>query len=404
MQTEDHLGLSYSCDAIQWQGLNAALDGYLHYGKNTMDQLTDLLSDNNTIPMAHCFRGYLLKMGSDPRFRPMLQSCVDALQDQTLNARESLHAQALQQWVNDDLKGALATFEVILARYPRDMIALKAAHNLHFYAGDMAGMRDSIARVLPAWESTHPWFSFVEGMYAFGLEETGDYDAAFEFGCRASDANRSDMWAAHAVAHVHQMRGESAKGIDWIAGRIGAWQNTNNFVFHLHWHKALFHLGACEPEVALSIYDEHLVPALDQNFYLDVCNAASLLWRLQMLGLDVKNRLRSLKQWSAVRVADDELVFVTLHYLMAPVLLGDKAQVSKGLSSLRAWSERDTTQGRVAREVGLPMAEAITNIEGGSLNEGLQQLAAVQNDIIRIGGSHAQRHLFSEALSFYGQQ
>ena len=63
-------------------------------------------------------------------------------------------------------------------------------------------MRNSIARVLPAWDRGHPLTSFVLGAYAFGLEETGELGAPEDDGRDALTRNPSDAWAMHALAHV----------------------------------------------------------------------------------------------------------------------------------------------------------------------------------------------------------
>nr|CDQ33730.1 hypothetical protein BN993_03177 [Virgibacillus halodenitrificans] len=45
----------------------------------------------------------------------------------------------------------------------------------------------SSARVLPRWSPDMPGRSIAQGMYVFGLEETGDYTRAEETGRQALD-------------------------------------------------------------------------------------------------------------------------------------------------------------------------------------------------------------------------
>ena len=49
-------------------------------------------------------------------------------------------------------------------------------------------LRDRVARVLPHWNRDVPGYGFIEGMYAFGLEEAGDYAAG-----RSSAAARPSL-------------------------------------------------------------------------------------------------------------------------------------------------------------------------------------------------------------------
>ncbi|MFT7687014.1 MAG: hypothetical protein ACI9FB_002363, partial [Candidatus Azotimanducaceae bacterium] len=181
------------------------------------------------------------------------------------------------------------------------------------------------------------------------------------------------------------------------------WSDANNFVFHLHWHKALFHIGNNANEKALEIYDEQLKQAEGDDFYLDICNSTSLLWRLEMLDIDVGNRWQSLAAYAENRVCDDELVFSTLHYLMIPARLKDKDMTDKAYRHFKDWSREDTNQGQVCRDVGLSLADSIIQFGSGDYAAAHQTLKGVQSDIKLIGGSHAQRNLFDN-FNHYAQQ
>src|SRR5690606_16865216 len=117
----------------------------------------------------------------------------------------------------------------------QDGLALRLAHFTHFYSGDPRRMRDSVARILPLWSSDHRDYGFLLGMYAFGLEENGEYAKAEDFGRRAVERNPADAWSVHAVAHVLEMTGRSAEGIEWVNGLEKSWSTVNNFRFHLYW-------------------------------------------------------------------------------------------------------------------------------------------------------------------------
>ena len=79
-------------------------------------------------------------------------------------------------------------------------------------------------------------------MYAFGLEETGDYARAEEVGRRAVELNARDAWASHAVAHVMEMQARLDEGISWLETTSRSWARDNGFAYHNHWHLALYHL------------------------------------------------------------------------------------------------------------------------------------------------------------------
>jgi tetratricopeptide (TPR) repeat protein len=394
----------YSCGSEQSANhFTDILDLYLASSNQTMPQLDNLLEQDPDMTMAHLFRAYLLKLASDPRFlQPANASLTNAAQ-LPANSREAMHIQAAETWFAGNTVQANNIFEDILEQYPTDVLAARLAHHLHFYSGDAAAMRDSIAKVAKHFAPGDRHYSYVLGMHSFGCEEAGDYEQAEALGRQAVTLDSNDQWAVHAVAHVMQMQNRFDEGVSWLQQRAEQWQNSNNFVYHIHWHEALFELGRDNPEQALAIYDERLIAPIQDDFYLDVCNAASLLWRLEMLGIDVGDRWQPLKPYGR-RTADSELVFPTLHYLLAPARLGDQQAMNDALSQLKQWQQDGSSQGQVVAEVGAPLAEAICAISEKNYQSAAQQLAELQPKLFKIGGSHAQRALFTDMQTWAEQQ
>jgi hypothetical protein len=158
----------------------------------------------------------------------------------------------------------------------------------------------------------------------------------------------------------------------------------------------LFHIGNQQHDQAIEVYDTHLKDAENDDFYLDICNSTSLLWRLEMLGIDVGNRWQRLAEFAENRVLDDELVFSTLHYLMIPARLKNKEVTDKARQHFNNWSQEDTSQGKVCRDVGLSLANSIIQFGLGDYKSAHYNLEKAQTKIKLIGGSHAQRHLFDD--------
>ena len=53
---------------------------------------------------------------------------------------------------------ATEVWESILVDHPLDMLALKFAHDSYFYLGHSAQIRDSIARVIPHYKTSNPFY------------------------------------------------------------------------------------------------------------------------------------------------------------------------------------------------------------------------------------------------------
>ena len=289
-------------------------------------------------------------------------------------------------------------WEDILNDYPLDAVAFRLAHYAHFYAGDGRKMRDSIARILPHWSQHQTNYGFVLGAYAFGLEESGEFEKAEQYGREATERNPQDSWAVHSVAHVMEMTGRHEEGIEWITKWESDWSTVNNFRFHLYWHQCLFHLERGEIDAVLKLYDEQVASQIETDFNLDMCNATSLLWRLEMYGVDVGERWLALTEIAKNHINDRDLVFVSLHYLMALIAAGDCESASQLIDNLRDWSQREETQGRITADVGLTLAEGLRLSRNHQAAEAAQLLGNAQSNLSAIGGSKAQQDVFKLIL------
>ena len=393
----NELDLVYTAGSAEsLQQFNAALTSYLAARTDVMEILDGLQSTDPDLFMGRVFRGYLLKLAGHPQFNNALTALVIQLDDQAstqaLTVREQTHLQILKFWIEDQTTAALSLLEQLLLEHPLDMLALRIAHYLHFYEGSGAAMSASTGRVLPAWPEDHAHFPFLQGMHAFGLEESGDFDQALALGHAAVQANSQDIWATHAVAHVYEMSGEYDQGFSWLAKTEPGWRDTNNFRYHVIWHQALFCLGLGEHDKALSIYDQQLAGSVADDFYLDICNNAALLWRLEFLGVDVGERWQPLVDICARHSQDRELLFASLHYLI-PLAVTAAPALEPALENLSQWAQGATDQAVLCREVGVNLAQAVAQAPQQP-DAALDALLAVKDQTYRIGGSKAQRDLF----------
>jgi tetratricopeptide (TPR) repeat protein len=141
------------------------------------------------------------------------------------------------------------------------LFALQIAHLFDFLLGNSSMLRDRPAQALHAWGDRDPDRGLLLGMHAFGLEECGAYDDAEALGRRAMELNPADVWAAHAVAHVLEMRGQTRMGSEWIKSTSPGWSEQNFLAFHNWWHLALFALDDENYDEALAVYDQRIRPA-----------------------------------------------------------------------------------------------------------------------------------------------
>lgn len=404
----DGLGLSVTAASEEAAAaFGGTVEGYVRFTRDTGDRLKDTLTSDPDMPLAHVTKGYFMKLFGTKamalRADRSLGTAKELSAKIAITDREQGHLSALDAWCAGNIDGAAAAWEEILLDHPTDMLALRLAHFAHFYAGEGAKMRDSVARVLPSWDKSHPLYGNLIGMYGFGLEESGDYRRGERMAREAVDIDPKDAWSVHAVAHVMEMEGRHREGIDWIQGLEPHWSSVHNFRFHVWWHRTLFHLERYEFDTVLELYDSQVASDLEADQYLDVVNAAALLWRLELYGIKVgPERWAALAELAKNHLDDHELVFVSLHYLMALLGAGRMEEAGALVEKLRAYADdegtRDETQAKVTKKVGLALADAMTAIRTGNPSRAVSLIWPVRSDIRLIGGSHAQRDVFEEML------
>ncbi len=375
---------------------------YLGARADSRERLAAVLLADPACVLGHCLDGYLSMLsGNAAAIRDARGAAGRARMAGSrtrMTPREELHCAALEAWSHGDMSGAADRWDVVLAAYPHDLLALRVSQFVLSYLGESERMRGTVARVLPAWSAGVPGYGFVLGCYAYGLEESGQYALAEEMGRRAVELNPEDIWAAHAVAHVREMEGRLREGIDWISTCAGHWSGCTNFARHLRWHEALYRLELEQYAGVLELYDQRVRLERDDE-YLDVTNAVSLLWRLEQAEVDVGQRWRELAACAGAHLDDHALVFADLHYLTALAAAGDAGAVERFLASCSRYAaEEQGTEAKVMARVGLPLARAVVAHRRGAFGEVVDLLLPVRESFRLVGGSRAQRDLFEQVL------
>ena len=401
MTHSDQHGLALSTtDSEAVAAFDDTVNAYLRFGRDTGPKLKAALKADPDMVMANCLLGYFMMLMGAPALLPRAAKALanaDACYS-SATPRERMHIEALRVWIAGDLLACLELWEAILIEHPRDLLAIKLAHFIHFYLGDSENLRDSIARVLPAWHETSPNYGFLLAMRAFGLEETGNYSAAENYGRKAVDLNPDDTWGVHAVAHVLEMQDRHQEGLEWLDQLESNWRACNNFRYHVAWHRALFLVDlACYDEV-LARYDQEIWDP-DSDEYLDLCNDASLLVRLEIAGVDVGDRWQSLFEKVKHRTDEHLLAFIDVHFAMILAAAGGSNAAERLLSAIRDYHPGpQNTTGDILAHQGLPLCEALVAYRTGDYEQAVDLLYPIRYQIRRIGGSHAQRDIFAQVL------
>jgi len=200
--------------------------------------------------------------------------------------------------------------------------------------------------------------------------------------------------AHHAIAHVHEMRGQPEAGIRWMGERAAFWNGGEQSSTHHWWHLALFHLQRGDAPHALRIYDRRIAPSGSPHFSLTgLIDASALLWRVALAGADPGIRWQALADAWAPRAADANCSFNDVHAMMAFAGAGRDDLATQLLSAQLRLAARPDLLGAMARLVGAPASRALHAFGRGEFAAAERMLRALPPFAHRIGGSQAQREV-----------
>lgn len=349
--------------------------------------------------MAHIAQAHLFAMATEPAAMSQARAMIETAKSVPLNERENSHIVALERLCKGEWTQAALALDRHNTRFPRDMLALQSGHLIDFYRASARNLRDRIARVLPLWSPNVPGYSILLGMYAFGLEECGNYDRAEEEGRRALAMQPLDCWAHHAVAHVMEMQGRAEDGIGWMIARELEWSgDDNSFKVHNWWHRALFHLDLGLKDEALALYDGPVRE--DRSIVaLDLVDASALLWRLHLSGLEVGDRWQELANTWDQHADGNTYPFNDWHAVMAFLGAGRDRDVDRVVAGFRKSGAARSEAARWAQAFGLPLVEGFTAFWRGDYATATERLYSVRHIVNVFGGSHAQRDVIDWTLT-----
>ncbi|XP_076371129.1 tetratricopeptide repeat protein 38-like isoform X2 [Tachypleus tridentatus] len=308
-----------------------------------------------------------------------------------LTSREQSHVKAVFLWADGFLDEAINVWEDILVNYPTDIFALKMAHDTYFYLGYQSQIRDSIARVLPHWKPTIPLYSYLYGMYAFGLEETNFYSKAEEISQKGLELNPRDAWATHALAHVFEMEGRANEGIAFLSSTVKNWEPSNLLACHNFWHWALYHIEKGEFEAALDIFDTQVGKRVHSGSLLDIIDANSLLYRLELEGAQVKDKWQEVFEICCTHIEDHVLAFNDAHIFMSCLRAKNENAKMQLMNSLDEFVRKcKGINSRVSAKVGNKIIQALLAYDEERYEDVVSLLHPIRYEIVEIGGSNAQ--------------
>ena len=173
---------------------------------------------------------------------------------------------------------------------------------------------------------------------------------------------------------------------------------------HNGWHLALFLIEQGQFEEVLADYDRLTAPKLADDATLDRIDAASLLWRLELAGVDVGDRWAPVaNQWMAH--VDHLLAFNDLHCAFAAARSPDPDHATRLRQSLDAYERIGSGENwQVTSEIGRRLIDGAFAFAEGDYKRSVEAILPVRKDAAKIGGSHAQRDVINLTLIVAAQR
>jgi tetratricopeptide (TPR) repeat protein len=376
---------------------DAAMDAYdrgvrslLGFGADTIDRFREAIGHDPEFALARAALGVALYLDEKiPEGRAAMEAASAALP--RLSERERRHVEVLALWVSGRGNDAIGPMKEILAEHPRDVVLIQRLYFIYFWQGRSAEMLELTRSVLDAFDDD----SYVQGLHAFSLEENRRFAEALPLAERAMARNPRDAWAVHAMAHVHYERGDNARGIEALPPGIHPCDHLGYFRNHLLWHLALMHLAAGSYERVRRLF-ESVFGGIPIDIASDLQDSVSLAWRLDLCGRPDPARWAQLGSAARRWLDQPLLLFHDLHVGMALAASGDWPAAELQLERLRARSVK--TRNRTLPEVVVPLLEGLHAFVRGDYATAAGLMEPIQDRVVEVGGSHAQREVFHDTL------
>jgi tetratricopeptide (TPR) repeat protein len=394
--TTDARGLDITGKTASARAFDGALADYWGLTGDPVGKLKSALAEDTEFPLGATAIAALYMIGGFRGDHPEVTGAIAKARaaETCASARERKHLAAVEAWAAGRAFAAAALWEDILADEPRDALALRLVQDAHFFLGQPLAIRDATARVKPFWTRDDPLYGYFLGARAFGLEEAGELAAAEVAGREAIAINPGDAWAVHALAHVFETACRFDEGEMSLRAWRPHWRAAHFMAGHNGWHLALYLIERRAYAEVLADYDQFCLPRLADDATLDRVDAAALLWRLELQGVDVGDRWGPVSLSWMKHVDDHVLAFNDLHLALAAARSPDPDDARRLRASLETYLRTQSGDLRNATaEIGLPLIDGVLKFGAGDYRGALDAMLPVARRAIRIGGSHAQRDI-----------
>lgn len=313
--------------------------------------------------------------------------------------RERGHVEAIALVVDGKPAMALSRALAHLDAYPRDALVLTlplGAFGLFAFSGraDHDAARVALCEKHARYYGDDWWFLTYLG---WSHIEAGSTGAGRQLVERALERRRANANGMHALAHALVEQGDGATGAASLDAWLPGYDRAGPLHGHLSWHRALIALDAGDTALASAIYADAIAPDVAKSPPLNVyTDAAALLWRMMLLDAAPAPALwRAVAAYGEVRFPRAGMHFADMHH----ALVGGALQDWPGIETRLAEIETLLAAGKLPQGTVIPaLYRGLAAFAAGDLQTTIRILDPLLPEVVRVGGSHAQRELVEDTL------
>ena len=314
--------------------------------------------------------------------------------------RERSHVAILSLAINGQPAKALERTLAHTDIWPRDILILSlplGAFGLFAFSGmadhDRA-RQDLCERHARHFEADDWWFLTYRG---WSHTENGNVTLGRALTQRGYDLRTKNANAAHALAHAMYEGGVGEDAERLIAHWLPGYDRTGLLHGHIAWHAALAALERGDAEQALAIYTDYIQPSVTAGVPVNVVSdTASFLWRLQAYGHAVPPGLwTAAASYSGGFFQKAGFAFADVHMAIIAAATGDRGAVEQRVQALTGLIEAGSL---AAGPVVPAICRAVLAFAEEDYAGCARTLEPVAAEVVRIGGSGAQREMLEDML------
>ena len=362
--------------------------------------LAEAVEADEGFAAAHAALGMVQMMrGSVPQAKETMQRAHET--QAGVSQRERQQIELIDLWMKGEGHKATARLRDHLAEYPRDCMMIRLAQRLYIRGCSSVGSGDAdfppayyalLSSIAPSYGEDWAFY----GQYAWANHEIGLIDEGRRLAQRSLDLRPDNAVAAHSIAHVHYETGDPSGGSDFLGAWLGTLDKRADYRVHLSWHQALFELALGRQGQVESWYYDEIEPSLKRGRLASLAESASLLWRMQLYSGTAPTLSWELSCPLAAPAAEKAgVAFGDAHAALALAGSGDHAALSRMLDGLQSEAGKGNA---LAREVMVPFVQGLDAFAHEDYETAAKHLGPLESQLVRIGGSHAQREVFEDTI------